>query len=523
MKPRVLHVDDEGMTLRGPCDTSLDVEFDGWRGWSVAVEHEGDDEFLVVWPKRLKAKLDGVSDLAVLSEGETLFREELSFGSGKGRVEIVDRHGNKVIIDKWGLAQRPFDARRESGAVELMTTMAERVLDVMRDECGLEGWISFGTLLGAARSGKVIGHDSDIDLCFLSEKSTPAEMAVELWDVARALQDAGISVKHKTASFITVVYDAPDGGEDGIDIYTCFYVGDLLHETATVRAPVPRSAILPLRELEFEGRMMPAPADPDRMLTESYGPKWRVPDPSFQHRPSAEITDRFDAWFGSLMSQRRDWTQFNGQVGAEDPAPSDFAHWVVEQLEGETPRVLDIGSGACTDLWAYAEAGCRAIGYDYAHPGRHALGGRPMDLPELAGRRPLNLLDERDAIASGALVARQGRRKVVTARHLLESMPPSARGSFWRFTAMALSGGGRAYLEGVSRTPEECRRHEAATGSPRVWPVDPAEAAEAARAMGGTIVLREGFATASRACRRGRPARWRMVVEWRAQEERRSR
>ena len=134
--------------------------------------------------------------------------------------------------------------------------MAERVLAVMREDCGIEGWISFGTLLGAARAGKVIGHDSDIDLCFLSEKQTPAEMAVEIWDIARALVDAGISVKHKTASFITVVYDAPDGGEDGIDIYTCFYVGDLLHETATVRDA--RAAV---------GRAAPACAASSRVAT----------------------------------------------------------------------------------------------------------------------------------------------------------------------------------------------------------------------------------------------------------------
>ena len=203
MKPVVQRVDDEGLHLQRGTDCSLDVHFDGWRGWSVAVE-DGPDPVTVPWPKRLQARLDGRSLVTVTVDDDEVFRGEVAFGTGEGRVEIVDRFGNPVIIDKWGLTQRVFATRRDSGAVEAMTSMAERVLEVMRESCGLEGWISFGTLLGAARSGSVIGHDSDIDLCFLSEKQTPAEMAVEIWGVARALVDAGISVKHKTASFITV-------------------------------------------------------------------------------------------------------------------------------------------------------------------------------------------------------------------------------------------------------------------------------------------------------------------------------
>ncbi len=515
MLPVVQRVDDEGLHLQRGTDCSLDVHFDGWRGWSVAVE-ESPDPVVVPWPKRLQMRLDGRSLVRVTVDDDEVFSAEVSFGSGEGRVEIVDRFGNPVIIDKWGLTQRVFATRRESGAVEAMTSMAERVLEVMRQACGLEGWISFGTLLGAARSGSVIGHDSDIDLCFLSQKQTPAEMAVEMWDVARALVDAGIAVKHKTASFITVVYDAPDGGEDGIDIYTCFYVGDLLHETATVRERVPRSAILPLRALEFEGRDMPAPADPDRMLTVSYGPGWRVPDPSFRHLPSREVTDRFDGWFGSVMTHRRDWTQFNGQQGAASMRPSAFARWVLTRLgdEAEGMRVLDVGSGSSADLRLYDRAGCKAIGYDYAHPGKHALGGKEIDLPESAGRRVLNLLDERDVLTVGALAARQKGAKVVTARRLLEAVPPRSRPRLWRFAAMALAAGGQAYVEGVSRSPEQCRAESERTGSPRLWPVDPTEVEDDVRASGGRVVLREGFAAAARASRSGSPARWRMMVEY---------
>src|SRR5690606_35116524 len=187
------------------------------------------------------------------------------------------------------------------------------------------------------------------------------------------------------------------------------------------------------------------------------------------------------------MPQRRDWTQYNGEVARSSRRPSSFARWVADQLEG-TPRVLDIGSGSSVDLRHYDAHGCKAIGYDYAHPGKHALGGRSMELPSRARRRTVNLLDERDVLVTGAIAARQSGQSVVTARRLLEALPPQARDNFWRFASMALSAGGRAYVEGVSRSPRACRRHQEETGSPRLWPVDPVDLMGPIRAAGGRVV-----------------------------------
>ena len=106
----------------------------------------------------------------------------------------------------------------------------------------VEGWIAFGTLLGAAREGKVIGHDSDIDLAYLSEKPTPAEMAVELYGVARALRaprHAGASTSpgqlHHGASSRSLTAARPASTSTPASTSA-----SLLYETATVRAPVPR-------------------------------------------------------------------------------------------------------------------------------------------------------------------------------------------------------------------------------------------------------------------------------------------
>ena len=360
-----------------------------------------------------------------------------------------------------------------------MTDTAIEILRVMREDCGFEGWISFGTLLGAARNGHAIGHDSDIDLCFLSTASTPAGMASDLWRIARALRRAGMRVTHASASFVTVRFRGPDGGAAGIDVYLTFFLDGLFYETATVRAPVPREALLPLRDIEFEGRMLPAPADPAALLEVSYGPNWRVPDPSFQHQPGPEIVDRFHGWFGSLMPGRRDWRHANAAAATTGAPASSFAEWVCDHLTADS-FVAEVGPGGGADLARYAATARRVVGLDYALPG--PLVGA-VKKERGASVDTLNLYDRRDVLVAGCL-ARPATR---TARPhgAPAARDPRARGArgvlaarrAWRCAAAAAptSGAWRAIApprpSGRSSTaPVGSSRSRRPASSSRCWP-----------------------------------------------------
>lgn len=512
-----VRVDDAGLHLAPDFTGSGDVFFDGHHAWSFSAGeagHRPGSGHLVEWPKRMTRWLNGVSLVRVVSGDEEIYAGEVTFGDGRGRVEFVDKDGIPVMIDKWGLLQRPFSGRDPS-VVEQMVEVTSQILDVMERECGVAGWIAFGTLLGAAREGKVIGHDSDVDLAYLSERATPSEMVSELYDIARALRGHGMTVQHKSGSFITVVFKVPDGGTASIDIYTCFHVGELLYETATVRAVVPPSAIVPLTELEFEGRLLPAPADPDRMLTVSYGGGWRVPDPSFKHAPGPEVVERFDGWFGSLMRNRRDWERYLAdEANEDDHGSSPFAGWVADRLApGE--RVVELGSGTGADALAIAERGFEVLGLDYSRQGQRAptRGARRHGWP--ASFSAMNLYDLRDVLSRAALVARyRGGPQAVYARGLLEALDPDGLDNFWRFTRMVLREGGRAFLEGRSLSRDDCAEWRAEHGGGRVHPVDPRVVEGEAVRYGGSVVHRDGFLDAGSAVRGGAPAQWRMIVEW---------
>jgi hypothetical protein len=506
---RRIRVDDDGLQFGWSFSGSLDVFMDGRRVWSFGTTDAKPSVSRVKWPKRLARRLEGTADVRIVSGDRELFSGPVTFGGGEGRPRFVDAHGIPIFIDKWGLIQRPFDGRREAGVVDAMVDMARRVLRIMSDDCGIDGWLSFGTLLGAARDGMAIGHDSDVDLNYLSEKGTPAEMAIELWDIGRALRRAGLVVQHRSSSFVTVRFPVPDGGQGNLDVYTCFYIEDRLHETATVREVVPRDAILPLHDVPFEGHRLPAPADPDRLLAVSYGPHWRVPDPSFRHLPGPDITTRFDGWFGSLMKWRRDWKACNTRMAQEGGRSSGFARWVLPQLEG-VDRVIEVGSGAGLDLGSYAGRSRKAVGLDYAHP-RHRTSG---SAGARVSTRDFNLDDLRDVMTLGALFARRDAGQAVVARQLLEALTPDGSKSFVTFCATVLRRGGRAYLEGVARTPRGARAWQTRHECGRIRSLDPARVASLVEESGGRIVSRAGFDEAARAVRTGPPATWRMTVEW---------
>ncbi|WP_205471176.1 bifunctional 2-polyprenyl-6-hydroxyphenol methylase/3-demethylubiquinol 3-O-methyltransferase UbiG [Nocardioides sp. SYSU D00038] len=516
MTPTSVRVDDRGIHFDGGFGGAGDVEFDARRVWSFAVDEPTREPVTVSWPKVLKRRLDGRSRVRVLQGDTELFADTVQFGTGTDPVSFVDKRGNPIIIDKWGLIQRPFDARRGSGVVEAMTDKAQQMLAVMREECGIEGWIAFGTLLGAARDGSVIGHDSDIDLCYLSEQPTPALMTLELWRIGRALRRAGMRVQYKSGSFLTVLFRAPDGAAASIDLYTTFFLDGRLHETATVRAPLPRSAVLPLRDIEFEGEQLPAPADVPALLEVSYGPGWRVPDPSFKHEPGPEIVRRFDGWFGSLMLGRRDWTHRHRLELADPPRPSDFARWVEEQVDPGA-LIVEVGCGGGADVRHWASSGRRVLGLDYALPP-----GAGRTVSEEARLSDLNLLDLRDVLARGALLSRRRGARVVVARGLLESLDDDGRANFWQLVSMVLRPGGALHLEGTSMTRRRARAWSVEHEAGPVRPFAPGGLDDAVRAAGGTVTAREGFAAAQRAIRTGDPVTWRMSAVWPAPADRKA-
>lgn len=515
---------DDGILLEAREAVSYDVVFDGEPVWSFSTSGPDlrGEPVLVEWPPAMRPWLEGRARITLRPSAQhDLPAEEVTgeidlgevrFGSGEGAIAFVDKRGLPVVIDKWGIVQRPFSTRGDAVTAE-MAHRTQEVIDILREECGHEAWMAFGTLLGAAREGKAIGHDSDVDLLYLSQHSSPAKINLECYRIKRALTRRGLNAVLKSGSFVTVLFEASDGAPVGIDVYACFYLDGLLHETATVRAPVPPTAILPLRTLAFEGYDLPAPADPATLLEASYGPGWAVPDPSFRHQPGPPIINRFDGWFGSVMTNRRAW-----EMWWHHHQDLDVVSALARRLEGDLPRaasVLEIGAGNGADSLLLGRQGHQVLALDYARHSFRTAAQRARAEDLRVSFATANLYDLRDVLTLAALRRRRPRiPRWLLARGVLDAIAPRGVDPLHRFASLLMRGGGRLYLEVEVAEGNPAGRYGAFAGGPPRYGVDLDDVRRRLEVRGARVLLSEMVGETEADDDGPRRTRWHVVAEW---------
>jgi hypothetical protein len=522
--PAVVAVDDRGITLRGEQDVVLDVLFDGrriWSFWSVRDTDAAapDGQRSVAWPRPLSRFLDGSTRLTVRSHvaGDDLYDEERTFGSGAGRINVVNRRGIELSIDKSGRLQMTFDTRSAEQVTPLLDSV-ERVIDAL-GRAGVEAFPAYGTLLGAHRDGALIGHDSDADLGYVSRHTHPADVIRESFAIQRRLAGMGYEVVRYSGGGIKVMVEEEDGNTRGLDVFSGFFDGDgHLVLMGEIRTPFEPGWIFPLGTTTLEGRELPAPADPDRLLAATYGPGWRTPDPAFKFETPASTSKRLNDWFRGTSVNRAEWDRKYQRLRFRPPPRRpDLLAKIALRHEPGLALAVDVGTGRGTNARYFARRGVPTLGLDFSARAFELL----RDDPDSA-RLPLefgamNLLETRHVLAYGARVGATSGRRMVLARHVVDALPRHGRENLWRFLQLALTGGGRAYLDFLVSPTEEDRW--AARNLLR--PVDPDEVAAAVTARGGRVTTRRligsdrmGLPQKRRDTFYGRRQACRMVVEW---------
>lgn len=501
-------VDDDGVTARAPREAVLDVLFDGRRIYSFWLHRDGTKvgpRWRVPWPRTLKEFLDGTATVAIVvhESGERVFEREVSLGSGTGRIEIVSRTGQPLSLDKGWRRVVTFDTRSAANIEPLMHAI-EVVLEALR-EAGIEAFLAYGTLLGAVREGKLLGHDSDADLGYVSRLSHPVDVIRESFRVQRALIGLGFRTTRYSALAFKVDVDEGDGVIRGLDVFGGFLMDGNLHLMGEIREPFEESWIFPLGTATLEGRTFPAPADPDKLLTATYGP-WRTPDPAFKFAPPATTVRRLNGWFRGLRVGRAKWDRIYSRRQrplATEPAP--FVRWAAER-ESDAATYVDLGCGRGSDLLWMARNGVPSVGLDFQPRSFRMAADEEVPGAEFW---TCNLLELRDVLPAGATLSRRPGPRLLMARHLIDTLGPDARAHLWRLARMALAGegGGRLHLEFLARFGDDgyARDLHVKRRRPRMVIAE-------LEAAGATIVHRETIRVsdspkAAKVCR--------LVVEWR--------
>lgn len=493
-----VRVDEEGVLLPASVDENLvyDVAFNGHAAWSVTPGRDGrrtSQGWFFNWPKSLRRHLQGRAEVVVSAhhDDHVLGRTSLVFGGDESRVvSVTDRQGNPLVLDKWGALIRPLSAEAGSTLDELMDGV-ERLLHDIERTTGLPAFICYGTLLGAVRDGRLIGHDNDIDLAYLSAAEFPVDVVREGFAVERALLDAGWVLRRGSGVRLNVRIRLGDGALRFVDVFTAHWTEGALYIPSDTGFPLPRDTVFPLTTVELMGRQLPAPGRPELLLEATYGPRWRVPDPSFRYETPRWLTRRLTGWFGGVSIGRKFWDGFAARGAREVPwEPTLFARWVADTRPSDR-LLVDIGTGTARDaIWFAEEHGREVLALDYS-PGLLRRGRRRLQDSAAADRVDLvdlNLYDIRQVLTLGAQLSRAETPPDLYARFTFHDLVPGGRDNVLRLASMTLRRGGSLFLE--FRTTEDRTRQRTFAEHPLRHFLDPDAVVQRIRRHGGRVVER---------------------------------
>ena len=492
---RPLRVHDARLVLPADLDpaSTYDVLVNDRHVWSVQPQNDtsaGRGGLVAKWPASLARHLVGQAEVVIREHvsGTVVARAHHVFrGADDQQVDVVDRAGNPLIIDKYGKLIRPLSAEGTDTLDELMDQV-EALITCMREKAGVPTFIAYGTLLGAVRNGKLIGHDNDLDIAYLSDHAYPVDVIREAYRIERVLLAEGWSVRRGSGARMNVRMRLSDDSVRFVDVFTAHWVEGVLYIPQDTGFRLDRETILPLTTIDLLGRQVPAPADYETLLAATYGPNWATPDPSFKYETPRWLSRRIGGWFGGLRTHRKQWDTFYAAQRSVLPTkPSSFARWVREHYPSDRPLV-DIGAGNARDARFLARTTGRPVtAIDYTigamlRAQRRLPDGVPLTF------EVLNLYDAREALGLGVRLSRLETPADIYARFVLHALEDVGRENFWRVASMALRAGGHLFLE--FRTDQDRQLPHFFQQSGRRY-LSPDQVVGEIEAAGGRVVHRE--------------------------------
>lgn len=186
---------------------------------------------------------------------------------------------NRLVKDKdvafgpHGFMQT-FDLKTEAEKRKVFSELSN-LLKWLNEEFGVPAFVSSGTLLGLVRDGQLIGHDDDVDICYVSNETTEEGVLQERKRLVDFLTGKGCRV---TPSGIAHYWCTTPGGQN-LDVFTGFIEDGKCSMNPIGRRQISADDVLPLNKKSFDGSTLYLPLNPEPLLVLNYGESWRNPDP----------------------------------------------------------------------------------------------------------------------------------------------------------------------------------------------------------------------------------------------------
>jgi hypothetical protein len=451
-------VTDEHVLVPASVVDPVVVSFEGRYVWSFSAPRDGVHTrggWQVPWPEMMRTKLDGTTQVRIAGsiDEDVLFEGPVSFRGNAEPLDFRDAQGHPLAIDSAGHLTRVFSETGDDVRRHIVEGTARAIAD-LRDKVGIDAHVSYGCLLGAVREGRMIGHDSDSDLAYVSAHTHPADIIRESFRMEREMRELGWKVVRMSGADLKLFLPLPDGRNVHVDVFGAFHVGEVFYQLGGRSGHLPREALTPVSTVTLEGVELAAPADPEAVLEFLYGPSWRVPDPSFQPVDPQPGLRRLDGWMRGFRTHVIPWNELLRYRRSEVPQRgSSFAPWVHARIPADA-RVVDLGSGNGRDSTWFAGHGHPVVAFDFAGAAVRQTGRRlarkGVTDPDV---RVVLFNDTRSVLLAGAELAREATPPHLYARGLVGCLDEEARRNLWRLGSMALRRGGSLFLEYAATAP----------------------------------------------------------------------
>ena len=362
----------------------------------------------------------------------------------------------EFIETQWGSKARPFQSYSEEERQGLLTA-ARKLIEKLGSATGIELFLSYGALLGAVRSGSLIGHDFDLDVMFVSPEGARElipETATRLIDQLMAF---GFDVVAESNGQFKASGNVADT-RIMIEFFACWREGNKLFHYFGVSGDSIANSVFPLSTISLHGVEFPAPNTPPTLLKALYGENWMIPDKNFKYDLSPEDWIPFRFLF--TRDNRKFWDEYyssrkSNRVWIE--VPSQFAAFVASNVPMGA-KILEIGCGNGRDGLFFASTGLSVTLADYSVEALGACRSTAEQRHLTVGIEQLNVAD----LAASAAFSKRSHSAfdVVYARFVLHAVTPIGQHSLLRIAKSVLKPEGllmmeyRAQQEGTDHSKE---------------------------------------------------------------------